>query len=84
MRGLALRETPLLKRGWARQPGVNQFAHGGEGYHALLRHRRMRLISRSGGGDVEHSDARVRDAGLLCGGEGGWEGGEACQERFRA
>ena len=87
MRSLAPRETPLLKRGWTRQPGLNQFPNGGEGRPRRLRRRtaRCRYRYRYGGdGDVEHGDSRVRDARLRCGGERDWEGGEAGQERFRA
>ena len=86
LRSLAPREPPLLKRGWARQPGLNQFPDGGEGHPRRLgRIARCRYVSVSAGdGDVEHGDARVRDTRLRCGGERDGEGGEAGQEGFRA
>ncbi len=75
MRSLALGESPLLKRGWTGQPGLNQFPNGGEGH--LLRMMISRYV---GDGNVEHGDSRVLDARLLCGRERDWEGAQAGQE----
>jgi hypothetical protein len=70
-RGLARPEAPLLKRGFARRPRLNQLPHSGEG-HPL---RIPRLI-----GDVEHGNSCARDPRLLRGCKRDWQGGDAGQE----
>lgn len=69
--GLARPEAPLLKRGLARQPCLNQFANGGKGHPPRI----AWLV-----GDIEHGDSCARDAGLLRGEERDWQGGDTGDE----
>jgi len=73
--GPARGEASLLKRGWTREPRLDQFRNGGEGQPLRI----SRRVSH-----VEHGDSRVRDSRLFRGGERDRQGGRAGQERCRA